>query len=228
MCILFFSIILQATELQDLSSQLSKTPVKCGPCESTVEPVLQSNNIQRQKYFGGAFIGNHVHHALQRSVTHQLAYAHVPTISSRCPGLLPEALVVAERYDKLMTFYADCHQIFSSSGAVNAETLFELEAKIKFFMSTARSEIVQRSRGHITPKLHLLECHVVPSMRRFGVGLGLLGEQGGESIHAEFNLLQTTFRSVVRELDRLKMVVQQHCLTTLPQELAKVPSSRRK
>ena len=60
-------------------------------------------------------------------------------------------------------------------------------------------------------------------MRRFGVGLGMLGEQNGEGIHAEFDLLSSTFRSVVLELDRLEMIVKQHCLTTLPQQIAKVP-----
>lgn len=91
-------------------------------------------------------------------------------------------------------------------------------------MTTVRHEVVDRRRGNITPKLHLLESHVVSSTRRFRVGLGLLGEQGGEGLHAEFNSLSMTFSSVVRELDRLKMVVEQHCLTTLPQQLSKTPT----
>ena len=41
----------------------------------------------------------------------------------------------------------------------------------------------------ITPKLHPLEDHMVPWIRRWGgVGFGVMGEQGAESIHAEFNL----------------------------------------
>ncbi len=123
-----------------------------------------------------------------------------------------------------MTLYADCRAIFSSSDRVDAEKLVVLEERVKTFMSAARSDVVKRSRGRITPKLHLLESHVVPSVKRFGIGLGMLGEQGGESIHAEFNLLARTFDNVVRELDRLKMVVKQHCLTTLPQHLTKVPA----
>lgn len=198
--------------------------VKYGPCESEVDPVLQKHNIQRQKYFGGAFTGNHVHHALQRKTTHAISHCFVPVVGSRCALLLPDALLVAERYDKLMTQYADCRQIFSRSDAVDNKTLDDLDGKVQAFMATARREVVERSRGNITPKLHLLERHVVSSMRRFSVGLGLLGEQGGESIHAEFNSLKNTFSSVVRETDRMKMVVKQHCLSTLPRELAKVPT----
>ena len=46
-------------------------------------------------------------------------------------------------------------------------------------MASVRQEIVARYRGAITPKLHLLEEHIVNQMRYFGSGLGLLGEQGG-------------------------------------------------
>jgi len=36
-----------------------------GPFVIGVEAVLQSLNVQRQQYHGGAFIGNHVHKVLQ-------------------------------------------------------------------------------------------------------------------------------------------------------------------
>ena len=39
----------------------------------------------------------------------------------------------------------------------------------------------------ITPKLHMLEDHVVEFIKRWGKGLGTYGEQGGESIHPTFN-----------------------------------------
>ena len=220
--------VLQTAVLEQLSLKLQKTTVKLGPCESSVEPVLQRHNIQRQKYFGGAFIGNHIHHALQHQVTHAIAYSHVQVVQNRCPALLNAALTVTERYDKAMTQYADCSEIFSSAEAVNPSILHDLEGKIKEFMFTAREEIVRRDRGRVTPKLHMLEAHVLDSMGRFGVGLGMLGEQGGESLHAEFNLLTNTFRSVVREIDRLAMIVKQHCLTTLPQQLAKDPAVARR
>ena len=42
----------------------------------------------------------------------------------------------------------------------------------------------------VTPKLHIFDEHVVPWIKTWGVGFGLLGEQGAESIHAYFNLLR--------------------------------------
>ena len=145
-------------------------------------------------------MGNPVHHALKRQVTHSVSYAHIEVIKSHCPSPLSQTLGVAERYDKIMTQYGDCREIFSSAQSTNSEQRQDLEAKIEVVMLSARKEVVQRGRGHVTPMLHLLESHF-PSMRRFGVGLGMLGEQGGGEIHAEFNLLSSTFRSIIRELD---------------------------
>ena len=38
---------------------------KEGPFVKTLDSALQSFGVQRQQYFGGAFIGNHVHKALK-------------------------------------------------------------------------------------------------------------------------------------------------------------------
>ena len=141
------SLFVQAAEVEALSTKLSKASMKFGPCESTVEPVLQSNHIQRQKYFGGTFNGNHIHHALRPTVTHQLSHAHIELVCSRCPDLLAQVLLVAERYNKLMTQYADCRKIFSSSTAVDSSLLEIFEERIQEFMATARLQVVDRNRG---------------------------------------------------------------------------------
>ena len=43
----------------------------------------------------------------------------------------------------------------------------------------------------VIPKLHVMEDHVIPWLRRFHVGAGLMGEQGAESIHARVMKLET-------------------------------------
>ena len=40
-------------------------PLKDGRFFKQLDVALQSFNVERQSYFGGAFIGNHVHKALQ-------------------------------------------------------------------------------------------------------------------------------------------------------------------
>ena len=57
--------VLQYAELPEVSYKLGKVTIKYGPRESTIQSVLQQSTIQRQKYSGATFVGNHVHHALQ-------------------------------------------------------------------------------------------------------------------------------------------------------------------
>ena len=42
----------------------------------------------------------------------------------------------------------------------------------------------------ITPKLHILEDHMVTFLRNWRVGGNLLGEQGAESVHKVYNQLK--------------------------------------
>ena len=98
---------------------ITKDKELCGPCESTVEPVLQKHNIQRQAYHGGAFIGNHVHRALTEDVVKALTTAPLAIINERCPSLAPDATAVAERHAKLMTTYRLCTSAFSHCNKVS-------------------------------------------------------------------------------------------------------------
>ena len=82
-------------------------------------------------------------------------------------------------------------------------------------MVTARREVVDCGRDNVTPKLHFLEDHFVPCMKRFRVGLGLLGGQGGKGHHHESNILNTSLGSIKQELERLKAVVNIHCVAAL-------------
>ena len=53
----------------------------------------------------------------------------------------------------------------------------------------------------ITPKLHMVEdyMHVVDFIKNWNVGLGMLGEQGAESIHTVFIQLDHTYAKMVME-----------------------------
>ena len=68
----------------------------------------------------------------------------------------------------------------------------------------------------ITPKLHLLEDHVVPWVQRWGVGAGLMGEQGAESIHSHINKLEGMYRTIPNHLKRLEYLVKEYNLETAP------------
>ena len=90
--------------------------------------------------------------------------------------------------------------------------LLVTENRIKDFMKYFRENWPNAS---ITPKLHMLEYHALPFIRKWGVGLGTYGEQGGESIHAEINRMKSTYCHM-KGLRRLKSIMNEHFIKNNP------------
>ena len=66
-------LLLKEQQIESSKTHLQKGfPLNDGPFVKQLDVALQSFNVERQSYFGGAFIGNHVHKSLQ-----VLKYAHV-------------------------------------------------------------------------------------------------------------------------------------------------------
>ena len=214
--------------LKDEIAKLCRSKDFSGPCVASVEPVLQHHKIERQVYHGGAFIGNHVHQALKPTVVAAISHAHVPVITSRCPVLAEEAQTIASLHENLMNSYASCRAIFSHSQAVSADEMDKLESEVRRFLSMCRRHVVARRLGNITPKLHLLENHTVPLIRKLGVGLGLLAEQGAESLHASLNTLNAIYKNIPGDLARLKVVAEQHLLTTTKEASTLAPRPQKR
>ena len=157
-------------EIKSLSDQLQVIGNLHGPCEASLEPVLQKH-ICRQRYHGGAFIGNHVHKALNAVVIAELTSAPSAVVTSEdrvAPqSVVADAAVIAQRYSTLLTQFANCHRRYSSCKAMSADDVQCLENDITKFIESARQEIVNRHLGNITSKLHLLEKHLADAMARF-------------------------------------------------------------
>ena len=68
----------------------------------------------------------------------------------------------------------------------------------------------------VLPKMHILESHTIPWLKRWRMGAGIMGEQGAESLHAHFMRLDRTYQGVVNEVQRLKCVVKEHMLESAP------------
>ena len=78
------------------------------------------------------------------------------------------------------------------------------------------------------PKVHILEDHTVPWLRRWNLGAGLMGEQGAESLHAHVHKLEANFASIPNKVDRLKYIFSQYNLETAPALLSLKPEIKRK
>ncbi|XP_078374945.1 uncharacterized protein LOC144658426 [Oculina patagonica] len=96
---------------------------------------------------------------------------------------------------------------FNSSSPMKEPEITVLENDIKQFIAYYRSNFAERT---FPPKLHMLEDHVVPFIRKWKFPLGFFGEQGGESIHHEFKLFENTNISVKPAFERLKKMLEQH------------------
>lgn len=80
----------------------------------------------------------------------------------------------------------------------------------------------------VLPKMHMLEEHVVPWLRRWHIGFGLMGEQGAESIHAYFNGLGRTYQGIPDRVTRLKRMMQEHLLHVAPANIDAKPIIKKK
>ncbi len=107
----------------------------------------------------------------------------------------------------------------------NAYRFSFTEKNIQDFMSFYRTEF---SWATVIPKMHVMEDHAIPWLRRFHIGAGLMGEQGAESIHARMMKLERDFRGIKDELDSLKYIVTEQSLYTAPSLSALQPPVKRR
>ena len=81
----------------------------------------------------------------------------------------------------------------------------------------------------VIPKMHMLEEHFIPWLKKWHLGFGLMGEQGAESIHAYFNSLKKTYAGIPDPVDRLRHTMKEHMLHISPANIdAKPPIKKRK
>ena len=102
---------------------------------------------------------------------------------------------------------------------------FPTESDIDEFLSHYRATFPTAT---ITPKLHMMEDHVVDFIAEWRVGIGMLGEQGAESIHTAFNQLARTYANMPNGMERLKSMVTEHYRQICPENVARqVPPAKR-
>lgn len=69
----------------------------------------------------------------------------------------------------------------------------------------------------VIPKQHILEPHCLPFVKKkYRIGLGLLGEQGGELIHSTTATLEKRTAGIRNEEDKMKTIMECHLLQVAP------------
>lgn len=169
-----------------------------------------SLNVERQAYHGKSFVGNHAHKMLQHKNLIKLCNS-LPIIVCQLgfvgTEIHEEAIKACSDFKKLFMKYSLCHNLMNSSNKFDDEKLSQLDGAIKELMSFFRSTWPNVS---MTPKLHMLEDHILQFITKWRVGLGLYNEQGGEGIHPKFNDLHRQFCRMKPNRRRLFSMLKEH------------------
>ena len=100
----------------------------------------------------------------------------------------------------------------------------DIEDSISMYMNFYRTHF---SEVRIIPKQHILEAHCVRWIRRWGFGLALHGEQGGEEMNATVSTLKRRAWSLSNDEGRLRLLMKEQLTQASPVLLATPPKKRK-
>ncbi len=178
-----------------------------GPVASGLEESLQKHNIKRQKYHGKSFVGNDCHKYLKKKVYKAVLNDIVSNTRqlTEAAGVISLAEDTKNTFFALFSLYSKVHKAVSHSDPIGLEELPAIQEKIDEYLTYFRATY---PKCRIIPKQHLLEDHVVQWIERWGFGMGFHGEQGGESIHAQFNEVNANMRGIVDPVKKALSVMK--------------------
>ena len=98
-------------------------------------------------------------------------------------------------------------------GGIDESEHEEIQESISIYMKNYRDYFPGKS---VTPKMHILENHVLPFIKKFGFGFGLLSEQGGELLHASMVRFSARASGIRNNTKRMRSIVQSHHIHNSP------------
>ena len=135
--------------MQELDKSVKKKFTRSdGPFVRALDQALASFHVERQAYYSGTFVGNHVHSCLKvnthYSVTLLLDLSNlifqpininkvcdsVPSVAAQhCPALVPEAQAIAETFREAFTLFSKCHNTYERNYVSESERAQLCKAK---------------------------------------------------------------------------------------------------
>ena len=205
----------------------TKLDILSGPVTANLDAVLQANGIRVQAYHSRSFIGNHCNKYLQEDVYTALCDGIVTKAKklSKNPLTINKAYSLAAEYRELCRRFAQVHTLVSHGRPVNPADVTGIQKRIDAYMGYFRRHFPEQS---VTPKMHMLEDHIVPWIEKWGVGMALHGEQGGEGIHKEFNRLHRVMAGIKDPLQQLLATMREHHVSCDPNIQKEIPEIKRR
>ena len=179
-----------------------------------------------QACHGRTLVGNHCHKYLQPSVTHDVCQSVVAKTFQLSDDVevQKKAHDIASKYQILNELFARVHKSISHALPTTGEEINNLDSDIIKYMDFYRSDIAKQK---IIPKQHILECHSTDFMRLWKFGLGFLGEQGGEEMHAFINELKVRVRGIVDPEQKIRVLMKEQLTIVSPRVKAAMPTDKR-
>ena len=212
-------------DIDNLETKLSNLKHKSlkkrkGPVCLELDRILFANGIIPQVYHSRSFIGNHCHRYLTEdandvTVFEKLTMQVVKTVSecTSDPAMHARARGIQSKFNALNHAYKKVHSAISHTKPIPADDIPAIQKSISTYMEIWRTAFQDTS---ISPKQHILEMHCVPWIQRYGFGMGLMGEQGGELIHATVAKLERRTRAIRNPEKRLKLMMKTQHLQCCP------------
>ncbi len=200
---------------ESLESKLKIPKKECGPLVDALDKGLQRNGIHMQAYHGKSFVGNDVHKFLKEDVYSDVFDGMVKVCKTLTGNqeIIDNAMEIAKKYKIGVGLYSTVHMFVAHSDFMEPEEIPLVHDAIKDFMAYYRSDL----KLSVTVKCHILEDHIIPWLERYPFGLGLLGEQGTESVHAVINRIKRNYQALPSEEKRLQTIVEEHSLRCAPE-----------
>ncbi len=200
---------------ENLQSQLKIPKQESGPLVDSLDKGLQRNGIHMQAYHGKSFVGNDVHKFLKEDVYTDVFDGMVKVCKTLTGNqdIIDDAMEIAKKYKIGVGLYSTVHMLVAHSDHMESEEIPLVCSAIKDFMEYYRLVL----KLSVTVKCHILEDHIVPWLERYPFGLGLLGEQGTESVHAVINRIKRNYQAIPSEEKRLQTIVEEHYLKCAPE-----------
>ena len=190
-------------------------PLLAGPLVANLDNTLKKHKIVPQAYHSRSFVGNHCHKYLKDDVYTDICESiprKVQDITDNT-SIIAEATAVSRKFKDLNARFSAVHQSISHQKPVSQEEIDSIETLVQDYMCFFRAEF---PRIQIIPKQHLLEHHCVPWVQRYGMGISLLSEQGGESSHSIINSLMINARGIRDKQLQLTHLLRQQLALVAP------------
>ena len=159
--------------------QLNEGSAISGRLVKIYNELLVAENIEKQLYWNGQLVGPHLWRLFQR-------YAVIfATLKEKGIGLSfsPESLDnIIGKFSPAFAALAAIAPLMRATRLLTPAELDHLETNCAALGATWREHFAAAHGGEHTPKVHLIERHVVEQARRHGT-LGMFGEEAVEAEH---------------------------------------------